>query len=223
MRMDKNFESWAHRNNLAQLVRRLERESFLERLPGNDRDRIYRITDAGWQGLWRTDPEARWRHSWDGQWRIVLFDLPCEKNYARAKLLKALRSHGFGCLQGSAWISPFSLDPLRSSLSRGERFAASLLCLEGKPAGYETDKDLVLGAWDWDEIRNRWQLLHQALKERRAHESNTESWLQKTLKTWHRISDIDPFLPRALRPSRYPGPRVWKELMRAFNFPPTTS
>ena len=76
-----SFESWVYRNGfnrqLAELERRKLVESSLAPARGREAsDRVLRLTEAGrLHVLGGRDPEAAWRRSWDGRWRLVLFDL----------------------------------------------------------------------------------------------------------------------------------------------------
>ncbi|MDZ7744484.1 MAG: hypothetical protein U5K77_01860 [Candidatus Saccharibacteria bacterium] len=45
--------------------------------------------------------------TWDKCWRLVLFDIPVDKNRARRSLTIKLRELGFKQLQKSIWIHPF--------------------------------------------------------------------------------------------------------------------
>jgi len=56
---------------------------------------------------------------WDGQWRIVLFDVPEERKHLRAVFRRKLQSLGFRYLQRSSWIYPFPCeDELRTFAER---------------------------------------------------------------------------------------------------------
>ena len=44
---------------------------------------------------------------WDRHWRIVFFDIPESRRYARVELTRKLRSLGFQQLQRSTWVHPF--------------------------------------------------------------------------------------------------------------------
>jgi phenylacetic acid degradation operon negative regulatory protein len=223
LHMGKGFEAWASRKHLLQLVRRLEKEALLEKLPGNSRDRLYRITPAGIKNLWLKDPETQWNTPWDGLWRLLVFDLPQENVSERKKLTRALRERGFGCLQGSVWVSPHALEDLAKKLRKGERFASSLLCLEGKPAAWETPEDIVLGAWNWDEIIRLWQQFRDVLETcptpgaKRGHRESLNTWLNRLMKCWNSLALADPFLPKNLFPSNYPGPRIWNQRIKIFS------
>lgn len=45
--------------------------------------------------------------TWDGMWRIVIYDIPEKKKYARDALGSLLRQIGCFQLQKSTWITPF--------------------------------------------------------------------------------------------------------------------
>ena len=44
---------------------------------------------------------------WDKHWRIIFFDIPESRRYARVELTRKLRSLGFRQLQRSTWVHPF--------------------------------------------------------------------------------------------------------------------
>ena len=97
--LDESYESWAYRNGLRKQISRLERRRLIERDAGAPNDRLYRLTAPGrLQALGGRDPEVRWARKWDGQWRLVLFDVPARQNAQRERLRRYLRDNGFGYL-----------------------------------------------------------------------------------------------------------------------------
>ncbi len=44
---------------------------------------------------------------WDGQWHMVLFDIPTERNLSRRSFTEKMQNLGFKYLQQSVWIHPF--------------------------------------------------------------------------------------------------------------------
>lgn len=54
-----------------------------------------------------TDLHAQPVDVWDGRWRIILYDLPKNKDSGRHALVSCLRSYGCLPLQKSTWITPF--------------------------------------------------------------------------------------------------------------------
>lgn len=44
---------------------------------------------------------------WDGKWRIIIFDIPVKKNYAREMLRRKMKALGFYKLQASVFVHPY--------------------------------------------------------------------------------------------------------------------
>jgi len=71
-----SYESWAYRTGLLRQVAALQKQQLLERDPRFPDDRLYRLSTLGrLHVLGGRDPEERWA-ALDGQWRLVLFDVP---------------------------------------------------------------------------------------------------------------------------------------------------
>jgi len=214
-----SYESWAYRNGFRRQLETMGRTGFLEADGGSDdpKDRVYRLTALGRQhALGGRDPEEHWGKSWDGLWRMVLFDIPETRAAERLRLRRHLHARVFGYLQNSVWISPHSLDFERSVLAGGKIRAESLVLLEGRPVGGESDGDIVRAAWDFSEIKKRYVKLKEVLGQAPEKPVKTEKDAE-TLRNWWRLEreawlsavSIDPMLPRRLWPVDYIGEKVW--------------
>lgn len=127
-----SYESWVYRHGLSRQVATLEELQLLERDPKTPGDRLYRLTEQGrLHALGGRDPEAQWSRHWDGHWRLVLFDVPMEQHVYRGRLRRYLRVRGFGCLQGSVWITPNPVHGEREILTGGKINVESLLLVGG--------------------------------------------------------------------------------------------
>src|SRR5881396_3327041 len=105
-----SFEAWDYRTRLRPQLRQLERARFLERrnLKG---EATLRLTVQGRAAAWGgVDPASRWQRAWDGRWRLLLFDLPARDQKLRLRLWRWLRTHRFGYLQLSVWLTPDAID-----------------------------------------------------------------------------------------------------------------
>lgn len=49
--------------------------------------------------------------SWDGRWRLVIYDVPKSKKYLRDVFRGTLKNLGFYQLQESVWLYPFPCEP----------------------------------------------------------------------------------------------------------------
>ncbi len=214
---NESFEGWAYRRGLLRQIQRLEREAYLERQPGGKADRVYRLTPKGrLAALGGKDPEERWNRSWDGRWRLLMFDLPQAPAAPRKQLRKVLREHGLGCLQGSVWVSPDQMDSLRKQM-RGDRHPSSLLLFEGDAVGGEKPGEVVREAWDFSEIEQYWASYSLVLEQgkelmegRGLDREKLREWSAREHASWKEVIKVDPLLPAALLPRGYSGRKVWR-------------
>src|SRR6185503_18936296 len=167
-----SFETWAYRNGLRRQLAKLERRKLLESLeqPSGEagvNQRTFRLTQAGQlHALGGRDPEARWRRKWDGQWRMVMFDLPNTQVAVRNRLRCRLRRQGFGFLQNSVWISPDPMEAEKEILTGSRVTVESLILLEARPCAGESDQEIVAGAWDFPAINRGYELHRKVLEVR---------------------------------------------------------
>ncbi len=223
-----SYESWAYRNGLMRQVATLERQQFLERDATAPDDRLYRLTAQGrLHVLGGRDPEAQWARPWDGQWRLVLFDVPTGQNAHRERLRRYLRDKGFGYLQNSVWISPDPLTAEREVLGGGKINVESLILLEARPCAGESDAEIVAGAWDFERINRRYVRHLKILEERPGNALGNVAaakallrWSATEREAWLDAVINDPLLPGRLLPSYYLGQQAWRrrvEVLRAAN------
>jgi phenylacetic acid degradation operon negative regulatory protein len=66
------------------------------------------------KGKWETSIRSSHKDlegkTWDGVWRIVVFDVPEAKSKLRTELRRAMRMYGFVMLQRSVWVYPHACD-----------------------------------------------------------------------------------------------------------------
>jgi phenylacetic acid degradation operon negative regulatory protein len=184
---------------------------------GESNDRLYRLTEAGrLQALGGRDPLQRWARRWDGQWRMVVFDVPERQKGRREKLRTYLRARGFGYLQNSVWITPDSLDEERRILGDGRVNVESLILLEARPCAGESDAEIVAGAWDFPEINRHYARYLKIVDECPSEALRSDAaarallrWAEAERSAWLEAVTIDPLLPDGLLPSDYRGKEAW--------------
>jgi DNA-binding transcriptional regulator PaaX len=78
--------------------------------------RLVRLTQAGERALALQLEDANLkvsgRQKWDGQWRVVIFDIPESRRVVRAKFRRLMKRVGFKQLQGSVWVFPYDCEEL---------------------------------------------------------------------------------------------------------------
>jgi DNA-binding transcriptional regulator PaaX len=220
-RIGESFEEWAYKGGFLRQVRELERQGFLESTPEwKGTQRVVKLTEKGrLRALGGSDPERRWARSWDGQWRMAVFDLPEEKRHIRQLFRNELRMAKFGCLQGSVWLSPDPVeDVLGDFVKNHAEESRTILFFSGRPCDGASDKDLVKAAWDFT-------LIGEAYAEYMRHLSDLPrdgvdlkqrllDWGKREREIWVRCTTIDPLLSRILWPTGYTGEKAWHARLR---------
>jgi phenylacetic acid degradation operon negative regulatory protein len=213
-----SYESWAYRNGFMRQVVALEQRQLLERDVTAPDDRLYRLTSQGrLHVLGGRDPETQWARPWDGQWRLVLFDVPAGQNAQRERLRRYLRDKGFGYLQNSVWISPDPLAQEREILGGGKINVESLILLEARPCAGESAAEIVAGAWDFERINHRYARHLKVLAERPGGALRNDlaarallRWAAAEREAWLDAVTNDPLLPGRILPSDYLGQQAWR-------------
>jgi phenylacetic acid degradation operon negative regulatory protein len=213
-----SYEGWAYSKGLLRQLSRLQEQQLLERDATAPDDRLYRLTTQGrLRVVGGRDPETQWARPWDGQWRIVIFDVPTEKNAQRERLRRYLRDKGFGYLQKSVWISPDPLLQEREILGGGKINVESLILLDARPCAGESDAEIVAGAWDFERINHRYARHLKVLKERpeaalrnAAAAADLLRWAEAEREAWLDAVTKDPLLPNRILPPDYLGKQAWR-------------
>lgn len=217
------FEAWEYRHRFRRQFRQLEQRQMVkrERRAGQI---IYRLTERGrLVALGGRDPNAHWQRPWDGQWRMILFDLPVGCQAVRVQLLRWLRQNGFGYLQNSVWIHPHPLTKLSAALREFRDDVESLTVMESHCCAGYSNAAIVQGAWDFPEINRRYQAYLsiattdlRRLCARQPAASALATWLHRERTAWKHALSLDPLLPSELLPSDYLGRRAWQARQVAF-------
>jgi phenylacetic acid degradation operon negative regulatory protein len=217
-----SYEGWKYRNGLLIQLGRLEKRKWVTRKSRDRGDRVYRLSAQGrLHALGGRDPEARWGRSWDGRWRLVIFDIPNQRNAERARLRRYLHSRDFGYLQNSVWISPDPLEEERRVLAGGTVNVESLILFEARAIAGESSEQIVVGAWDFDDINERYSRYLKILDAKPRQIPNDKTapikffhWLSQERKSWLDAVTKDPLLPNRLLPTNYLGHKAWRRRVK---------
>lgn len=91
----------------------LKRRKFVKVIKERDGKVKVKLTNKGRKRVLEMSLELvkiKKPEKWDGKWRIVIFDIPVEKNLAREALRSKMKNLGFCQLQKSVWINPYECE-----------------------------------------------------------------------------------------------------------------
>jgi phenylacetic acid degradation operon negative regulatory protein len=188
-------------------------------LPNPVDPRIIRITEDGRRiARGGVDLEARWARPWDGQWRMVLFDIAEADHKLRDQFRHELSLARLGYLQGSVWVSPDPLADFRDKVKSMAANPESLLFFEGHPCAGESDSAIVAGAWNFARINERYayaMAMHESSPRKSDPPYRWRHWLELERQSWLAAVAIDPLLPQPLLPAVYRGPEALRSRRKA--------
>lgn len=210
-----SFEGWAYSNGMLRQLQRLQDRSILELEDSPLNERVLRLSESGRRLIvGGRDPEFWWGRAWDGNWRLVMFDIAVGHNAHREKVRRYLKGNGFGLLQRSVWVTPDPLLAENELLRPAEVEIQTLLLLQGQPCCGENDNDVVSSAWNFEKISNRYQEyldVVAGIPEKDSSDSKSWlNWMASESRSWLSAVSLDPLLPARLLPSNYLGQKAWK-------------
>lgn len=74
---------------------------------------------------------------WDRRWRIVIFDIPQDRNALRARIRSVLQRLGFYCLQGSVWVYPYDCEEVIALLKLNQGVRREVLYIIADAIEYD--------------------------------------------------------------------------------------
>ncbi len=108
----KGYDRPLKKSELSQALKRLRERGLLEQDFIDESKIIFKLTELGRDVLGvKTFNEL----DWDGNWRVVIFDIPEEKRRIRDQFRRKLKHWGFKNWQQSVWVSKADVtDKLRA-------------------------------------------------------------------------------------------------------------
>ncbi|NNM29379.1 MAG: hypothetical protein HKO57_07655, partial [Akkermansiaceae bacterium] len=163
------------------------------------------------------DPAGRWRRAWDGQWRLLAFDIPAKTQAPRMKFWRWLRANHFGLLQKSVWIHPDPIPDVDGFAEAAGLPLSHMVLFSGELSGGMRPRAIADAAWKFDEIDAGYRA-YLAFAERAGRQLRTKAPSEKLLReivvedrhAWQQAVRPDPLLPKALLPPDYEGRAAWK-------------
>jgi phenylacetic acid degradation operon negative regulatory protein len=192
-------------------ISRLARRGVLEGTR-QGRHSSYRLTDAAAASL---SAGGRWIVAsmtevaeWDGQWTLVVFSLPQERNGQRRALRDQLRWLGYAPLYDGLWVSPHDLESkAKNQLAQLTLGAVTVFRARQVELDAMVGRD-PLAAWDteaitghYDAFIRRWSALLPRIRSGALRGAEAVRARTEVMDTYRRFPLLDPQLPVRLLPS----------------------
>lgn len=111
----RDWEEWKQFNPryLRRTIARLKKQKLVT-IEEHDGQKIVVLTKNGKRRILKYSLDQltiEKPNSWDGRWRLVIYDVPKSKKYLRDVFRGTLKNLGFYQLQESVWLYPFPCEP----------------------------------------------------------------------------------------------------------------
>lgn len=116
---------------IARSIKNLLSDGLIEAF-NSDHNQYVRLTKEGKQKLNNIALECESglvSLTWDGNWRIIILDLPEERKNEREALRYLLKKAGFACIKNSVWISIYPYENLFINIKKDLNLTTELIII----------------------------------------------------------------------------------------------
>lgn len=207
------------RSGYYKAVERLEKRGMVTKIRRENRI-FLKLTEKGRTQIKKHREAGKIRsRRWDGKWRLIIFDIPEEKNRLRYLLRKYLKTLGYAKVQRSIWISPFDLQKAIDGFCKKMKIADYIFQLTVEKFREMEDKALALSFWPLKKLDAEYKKLLKEYSSRLqnldgenndpfTNASPSQRLLQSLIWDYQTILASDPQLPSQLLPEDWGGDRV---------------
>lgn len=140
------------------VLAKLKKLGWAEKIKKQDDD-YYQITSKGEKEFDKILRPLRATGTWDGRWRLVIFDIPENKRDVRDRLRRSLNRLGLGILQASVWISPNDIKKEVEEIGQRLKIQESLRFFEVS-RNKSLDRTIIEKSWNLPEIVDAYKKLN---------------------------------------------------------------
>ena len=127
---------------------------------------------------------------WDGNFMVVIFDIPEKERKNRVVLRRKLIELGFGMLQKSVFISPYHFEEDLREFLEINNLGDTVFVLTAKKLLGGNTKELIEKTWHLDEIKKKYEKILNCIE--------SESSRKKIWEDYLAVLRIDPMVPEDL-------------------------
>lgn len=146
---------------------------------------------------------------WDERWLLVVLRVPEERREVRHQVRTRLAWAGFGSLGGGLWISPHVDREGELHDAAGDGSAAEVVTFRAEIGDVGNAAKVVAEAWDLAAVATAYRDFVARFGRLRPRSPEAIFRAQTQLvHEWRKFPFLDPDLPAAMLPARWPGKRA---------------
>lgn len=166
-----------------------------------------KLTSPGRSKFERLFPLAKLASKkWDGNWRVVIFDIEEKEKTLRNSLRRKLLSLGFGKLQESVYVTPLDVLVDLKEFLRNEKLYGRVLVFEARELLGSDPKIVANFIWRLEELNKKYEEL---IGEAEAFDKGgSGGGKEKFKEKLFQLLLTDPVLPREFLPEDWAGEKA---------------
>lgn len=196
--------------NIQNFLREITKTGFIEKKVENGKP-VFRLTSQGKIKISRSLPLIKMsQQKWDGLFRAAAFDIPEKKRNLRSLIRERLKNLGFGMMQESLWITPYSLTEPLSEFIFFHHLENYVLIMESRYLSVESARDLVWRVWHLEKVQENYLEFWQKWQEKIVNKKELIKLAGQWRGEYFDLLENDPYLPQELLPDNWVGFRARK-------------
>jgi phenylacetic acid degradation operon negative regulatory protein len=176
----------------------LIKDQLIEKIGNEEKDNQYRLTPKGFTHLCLAFPFFRYLiEKWDGQWRILSYEIPEKKRELRDRLRREVAGWGLGPWHRSFWLTPHPIiDSLKQLVSQKEE-EKYIQAFEAQPV-FGDREILIEKVWGKSELDKKYRELFKHWHEILSKDDEKINKLTRVVNEYIVMLRLDPGLPKEL-------------------------
>nr|WP_026105080.1 phenylacetic acid degradation operon negative regulatory protein PaaX [Halalkalibacterium ligniniphilum] len=155
-------------------------------------------------------------HTWDGKWRILMYNIPENKRNIRDELRQELIWSGFGSLSNSCWLSPNALENQVNDMIDKYEVKDYVNFFISDYYGPNEQYSLIEKCWNLEEINEKYEHFMREYSQKyviaknkidKGEMTDGQCFVERTILVheYRKFLFVDPGLPGELLPEKWLG------------------
>jgi phenylacetic acid degradation operon negative regulatory protein len=169
----------------------------------------YRLTQKGFATLCLEFPFFRFlKETWDGQWRIISYEIPESKREIRDRLRREMQGWGLGPWHRSFWLTPHPIIENLRQLVSGKEEERYIQAFEANHV-FGDKETLIEKVWERTKLDKSYRELFKKWHEILSSSEEKLQKMKKIIENYLEVLRIDPGLPQELIGKSWIGFEGW--------------
>ncbi|MCL4374497.1 hypothetical protein M1523_01410 [Patescibacteria group bacterium] len=165
----------------------------------------YHLTESGFADLCFQFPFFRFlKDKWDGQWRIISYEIPESKREMRDRLRREMQGWGLGPWHRSFWLTPHPVIERLKNLIFGKEEEKYIQAFNASHA-FGDREVLIEKVWETKKLDKQYRTLFKTWHDTLSEAAEKTDKFRKVVDGYVNLLKIDPGLPAELVGENYVG------------------